>query len=119
MILTVKATNIERTSRILDKIDAMCAKLEKFAPPADPDGLIVKVEVGRISKHHRKGTVYRAEVNVTLGGTYLRAKAAGGDALTALGEAQDEMERRLLKAKKKAVSVKHREGVAMKRVQRV
>lgn len=114
MILTIKATNIERTARIFAKIDTICAKLEKFAPAADPDELRVKIEIGRITRHHRKGIVYRAEINVTLGRTYLRAKAAGGDVVSALEEARDEIERQLLKAKKKAVSVKHREGVKMK-----
>ncbi len=118
MILTIKATNIERTARILERIDTICAKLEKFAPAADPDELRVKIEIGRITRHHRKGIVYRAEINVTLSGISLRAKAAGGDVITALDEARDEIERRLLKAKRKSVSVKHREGVAMKAVRR-
>lgn len=115
MILTIKASNVERTPRILDRIEKICGKLEQFAPPADPDGLVVKIEVGRITRHHRKGVVYRAEIDVTLGKMYLRAKAAGGDVLSALDEAKDEIERRLLKEKKRAVSLKHREGVRMKR----
>lgn len=118
MILTIKATNIERTPRILDKIEKICAKIEKFAPPHDPDALVVKIEVGRITRHHRKGIVYRAEINVTLAGTFVRAKAADNDVVTALGEAQNEIERRLLKSKKKTVSVKHREGVQMKKARR-
>lgn len=114
MILNIKATNIERTSRILERIEKICAKLEKFAPAADPDELRIAIEVGRITRHHRKGTVYRAEINISLGGISLRAKAAGGDVITALDEARDEIERRLLKAKRRSVSVKHREGVKMK-----
>lgn len=115
MILTIKATHIERSPRILDRIEKVCAKLEKFAPKADPDELVVKIEVGRITRHHRKGSVYRAEINVTLGKMYVRARAAGGDVVSALDEAQGEIERRLLKEKKRTVSIKHREGVRMKR----
>ena len=116
MIFTLKTTNVARTPIVMGRIENVCAKIEQFAGKHDPDSLVVKIEVGRITKHHRKGVVYRAEINVTLGGEYLRAKAAGGDVVTALDEAKDEIERRLLKEKRKAVSIKHREGVRMKRV---
>lgn len=115
MISILKTTNVERTPALLKRIDNVCTKIEQFAGTHDPDSLIVTIEVGRITRHHRKGIVYRAEINVTLGGTYLRAKAAGGDTITALDEARDEIERRLLKEKRRAVSIKHREGVLMKK----
>lgn len=118
MIISIKATNVQKTPQILKRVEKICAKVEKFVPAADSDTLAVKIEVGRITRHHRKGIVYRAEINVTLGRTFVRAKAAGGDVITALGEAQDEVERRLLKAKKRTVSIKHREGVRMKKMRR-
>lgn len=106
------------TPVIRSRIDTVLARLEKFAGKTDPDAVTCAIEVGTITKHHRKGKVYRAEINVFVGRKSIRATAAGESVIAALHEAQEEIERRLLKAKKKAVSVKHREGVAMKRMRR-
>ena len=60
-----------------------------------------RVEIGRPSKHHKKGLVYYAEINLKMGGKLLRATVEHVDLRTAIDFARDEIERQIKKFKSK------------------
>lgn len=118
MKTSVKTTRMTLTPQMSAQIDKVCVKLGKVLKVADPEALSCKIEVGCVTRHHRKGDVFRAEINVAAPGIFVRATAAAESVLKALNEAFEEVRREALKAKKKKVSVKHREGVEMKKASR-
>ncbi len=59
------------------------------------------VEIGKPSEHHRKGSVFYAEVNLKVGGTVLRAQAQREDLRIAIVEAKDELQLQIKKFKER------------------
>mgnify|MGYP001599454914 CR=1 FL=1 len=96
----IHAKNIELTPSIETFVNqkmAMIAKLFKLG-----DQLVeARVEIGRPSKHHLKGLVYYAEINLKIGGELLRATVEHVDLRTAVDFARDEIERQVKKFKSK------------------
>ncbi|OGG53842.1 hypothetical protein A3H16_03805 [Candidatus Kaiserbacteria bacterium RIFCSPLOWO2_12_FULL_53_8] len=109
MKVTVKATHTKLTPAVEDRIARICERLEKFANVPDPDALECNIEVGKITEHHRRGNVYRAEVNFTATGKYFRAVAEGETEVAALDLAHDEIKHEL-------VHWKHREQSLVRRL---
>ena len=114
MKINIKATHTKLTSAVRERIDRICGQLDKVANIADPDALECDIEVGKITGHHRKGNVYRAEINFTAAGKYLRAVAEGETEIAALDIAHDEIKHELVHAKHRAQSRIRKEGTQMK-----
>ena len=73
MKTNVKATQMELTSAISDYLSKRLSALDKFVDPTD-DSAMCYVEVGKVSHHHKSGDVFRAEINLHLGGKSFRRK---------------------------------------------
>jgi ribosomal subunit interface protein len=114
MRTNIKATHAELTSAVRERIDKICEQLEKFADIPDPDALQCDFEVGKITEHHRKGNVFRAEINFTASGKYFRAVAEGETEVAALDLAHDEIRRELVHWKHKKQSLMRRLGARFK-----
>lgn len=56
-----------------------------------------KIEVGITSFHHRKGDIYRAEINLRLPGKLLRAEEEAESIHTAINIVKEELERQIKK----------------------
>jgi len=68
----------------------------------DPHDLIeARVEIGKVSKHHRSGRVYYAEVNLKMGGKLLRATCQHEDLRNAIVDVKNELQRQIKKWKEK------------------
>lgn len=65
------------------------------------DTMQARVEIGKPSKHHRKGFVFHAEVNLKLGSKVLRAEAAHADLRTAIIEVKDDLQVQIKRFKEK------------------
>ncbi len=96
----IHVKNIELTSSIeifiSKKMDAI-AKLFKVG-----DELVeARVEIGKPSKHHQKGPIYYAEINLKIAGELLRATVEHVDLRTAIDFARDEIEGQIKKFKSK------------------
>jgi ribosomal subunit interface protein len=64
------------------------------------NGAVIRMEFGRVTAHHRKGKIFRAEINCDIPGIKvgaLRAEATHWDLRTAVDRATDEMARQLEK----------------------
>lgn len=122
MKITIKATNIELTQELRDYIEEKISSLEKFAKIFQGkeyyDGFFRKgkprvevwVEIGRTTKHHQKGDIFRTEVQMHLPGKSIRAEAEREDLKLAITEVKDKLQRELKKYKGKAQSISKRKG---------
>jgi putative sigma-54 modulation protein len=108
----IKATNIELTLAIQDYVDKKLASLEKFFGPQD-DPLIV-VEVGKTTKHHRSGDVFRAEVKVRVSGKDYYAFVERDDLYASIDEVKDEIIREITGSKSKTRALIRRGGAKLK-----
>lgn len=98
MHLNIKGTNLELTQDIKDYVEDKISGLDKFY-----DNILdARVEVGKINRHHQKGDVFRAEVNLEVPQKgILRAEAEREDLYMAINEVKDDLRVILKKYKEK------------------
>jgi len=97
MKINIKATNAKLTPEAHEMINEKVGGLTKYF-----DNIIeADVEIGLISFHHRNGDNFRAEINLTVPGTVLRAEAETDNIEKSINEAKDKMKQELIKYKEK------------------
>lgn len=107
MKINIKATNLDLTPAIKQYIEEKVGGLEKLlsSKSIDWDPEIGRptveafVEISRTTKHHHKGPVFRAEINVPMPGQgkVLRAEAEQWDIRVAIDQIKDEIQIELKK----------------------
>lgn len=112
MKINTKATNISITPSIADYIQKKVEAFEKFLSGA-PE-ILVNVEVGKTTKHHKSGDVFRAEIRLTANGDECYAAAEKDDLYAAIDEVKDEIVRELTSNKKKSLKLFKRGGQQVK-----
>jgi len=100
MKIMIHTKNIELTPSIEQFVNQKMDTLSKLFKPGD-QLTEARIEIGRPSKHHQKGLVYYAEINLKIGGELLRATVEHVDLRTAIDFARDEIERQVKKFKSK------------------
>jgi ribosomal subunit interface protein len=108
MNISIKATNLSLTSELKEYAEEKIGALERLLPKQSADAVKVDVEIGKPSKHHRKGEVFRCEVNVTMGKILLRAEEPGQTPFESIDRVRDEIEREVKKMKSKRRSTARR-----------
>lgn len=101
MRIRVKATNIDLSPDVKNYAIEKITSLERFLPDIQSDSIITEIELGRPSKRHRTGEVFRCEVNLTINGKLLRAEEKGRTIIEAIDKVRDEIEGRVRKTKDK------------------
>lgn len=99
------------TMYIEKKMEALDKFMKHFGP-----SISAQVEVGRISRHHKTGEVFRVEVQVHVPGKELRAEALGKTVLQAMDAVKDEIQSELERRKEKEVDAKKKGGAAIKKM---
>lgn len=61
-----------------------------------------RVEIGKPSRHHKSGRIFRAEANIKMGGVLLRATCEHEDLRNAIVDVKDELQEQIRKFKEKA-----------------
>ena len=104
MKIVIKKTNIELTPKIEEYIEEKIGGVDKLLDDMDRNVVEARVEVGRTTRHHQKGDIFRAEVNLTLPGQLLRVVAEERDLRTAIDRVKEDLQREIKKyrGKKKA-----------------
>ena len=97
MKIIIKTTNLELTSAIEEHVEQKIGSVDKLLDDMDRETVEARVEIGRITKHHQKGDIFRAEVNLTLPGRLLRSVAEEGDLRTALDQVKNDIQREIKK----------------------
>jgi putative sigma-54 modulation protein len=112
MKINTKATNITITPAISDYIEKKVATFEKFLQ--NVEGVLINVEVGKTTKHHKSGEVFRAEIHLLSGGDDYYAVAETDDLYASIDEVKDEIIRELTSKRKKALRLWRKSGAAIK-----
>lgn len=109
MNINLKATNIELTPAINDYLEKKVKELEKFIRLKD-ESVQAWVEIGKITNHHKKGDVFRAEIQIHLPhyGKGVRAEAIHEALNAAIDDAHGQMKIELEKVKDKKISLARR-----------
>lgn len=104
MKIIIKTTNIKLTPAIEDYINQKVGGLDKFLNYVEEELKEARVEIGRTTKHHQKGDIFRAEVNLSLGNKVLRSEAEEWDIKAAIDAVKDELEQEIKKYRGKQIA---------------
>jgi putative sigma-54 modulation protein len=113
MRINEKGTNMQITPSIREYLYKKLDAIEKFTA-ANDESAMCDVELGKTTKHHKNGDVFRTEINLHIKGKNLRAVAEMDDLFASIDIAKDEMIRELQSNKDKKVSAVRRGGAKMK-----
>ena len=113
MKIQIKATGIELTPAIRDYVEKKLESLEKFIR-TETETALAEVEVGTVNKHHKSGDIFRAELNLTMGGEKIYVHAEKDDLYAAIDEMRDISERELTASKDKKLTLAKRGAAKIK-----
>lgn len=125
MKINIKGTNLDLTPSIYEYIERKIGELDKFIEhvggAADREGgtstVEAFVEVGRTSRHHKKGDVYRAEAQIRMPHVKgVRAVAETSDLYQSIDEVKNELQRQLKQHSEKQRTKFRRGSRAFKRL---
>lgn len=115
MKIILKSKNLEITQSVEDYLQKKLDSLEKFVKDFNQELLIADIEVGRTTFHRKSGDVFRAEINLSLGGELLRAEAESDDLFAAIDEVRDDLELKIKKFKTKKETIFKRGARSIKK----
>lgn len=100
MKIKIRSKNFDLTPAIDEYVSKKISSLEKFL---DVKGeVLCEVEIGRTTKHHNSGDIFKAEVNIAQpGGKQIYVVAEEVDLYTAIDVVRDEAERAIVSRKNK------------------
>ncbi len=116
MKITIKATNIKLSPSIKSFVEEKIGGLEKFLQKIKIDPLEAFIEIEKTTVHHRKGDVFRAEVQFCLPGQSIRAESTKDDLHLAIDEVKDELQRKIKQYTQKQISKRRRGARAIKKL---
>lgn len=91
MRIIIKGTNIKLSPNITSYVEQKIGGLEKFLKGIDSNLIEARVEVGKIIRGQRQGDLFRAEVNLNLGGQMLRVEKTEEALMAAIDLVKDEL----------------------------
>lgn len=101
MRIKIKGTNIDLTSNIKNYIEEKILSCEKFLNTKFDT--LAQIEIEK-STHHRKGKVFRAEINLKLPKENLRVESKGENLSLVITDLKDVLQSILKKYKEKKAS---------------
>ncbi len=101
MNIVTKATNLILTPDLQEYLEKKLSSLSKLVKSGHSEHIETRVELGRTTLHHKKGEVFFAEVNLSIGKHLLRARQETTDIHSAIDEVKDELKTELVKFKSK------------------
>lgn len=97
MLIKIESKNIKLDEALIIWVEKKIGGLEKFLKKIDSAAIEARVEIGKPSKHHRKGPVWYAEVNLKVPRKLLRAVSIDKDLRTAINQVKDEIQQQIKK----------------------
>ena len=111
MKTNIKATGITLTPSVSEYIDKKIGMLDKFFQNEE---VLVNVEVGRTTKHHKSGDIFRAEIRLTINGEEYYSVSEKDDLYAAIDEVKDEVVYGMTSKRKKSIKLLKRGGAQIK-----
>ena len=102
MQIIIKATQFDLTVSIKKNIEEKIESLSKFIF-YPKDSVKVFVEVALETKHHKKGEIYYAEINIKTADKVFRSEARKENLYQAINQAKKELQKILRKDKEKRI----------------
>lgn len=97
MRITIRSKNLKITPALQSHINSKISKVaERFLVGARRDA-ILDLEFSRATLHHRKGKVFHAEANLSIGKNLLRAEVVDEDMYVSVDLLSEEIKRELQK----------------------
>ncbi|MCX6792830.1 MAG: ribosome-associated translation inhibitor RaiA [Candidatus Falkowbacteria bacterium] len=104
MKVNIRANNLKLTPAIHDYIDEKMAAVEKFLGNIQVINCDFEVEL--TTKHHHKGDIFRAEVNLEVAKDLLRVEKLEADLYKAIDKVKDHLIDVITKHKEKMISTR-------------
>jgi putative sigma-54 modulation protein len=117
MNLNIKTTNISLTPETKNYLEKKLMMIDKLVH-LDQDNVFIYAELGKTTRHHRAGDIFRAEVNMQIGGKKIYVEAEEESLYAAIDKLKDELEEKLKSDKDKKTSLLRRGGRQVKNVLR-
>lgn len=115
MNTNIKATNVELTPAINDYLNKKIAAFDKLINQND-ESAALNVVLAKITRHHQKGDIFKAEMNLHISGKVLQASSEEQDIFAAIDLVKDEMMRELKSHKDKRIGILKRGGAKVKQI---
>lgn len=114
MTVNYKATNLVLTSDINEYLNKKLDSLGKFID-LDDEAVVAQVEVGKTTRHHQSGEIYRAEINIRADGKTFRAVSESTEILSAIDMMKDQITQELRRYKTKKLHFLRHSGQKVKK----
>jgi len=105
MQIIFKKKDFEITPSIQDYVQKKMETLERFLKSFGDEKMIAEVELGKSTGRQKSGEIFRAEINLNLGGKMFRAESEQDDLLAAIDEVRDDLEQEIKKFKEKKETI--------------
>lgn len=113
MTINIKATNIELTEAIEDYVNKKLESLDKFSKDTEMN---IYVEVGKTTKHHKNGDLFKSEINLGLNGKNFFTNSEKDDLYAAIDESIEDLVRRITYKKDKDNTLFKRGSMSIKKM---
>ena len=123
MKINLKTKNFSPTQAIKTYLEQKINSLDKFLP--NGESISADIELAKTTKHHQKGDVFRAEVNLNVPGLpagrpgrLIRAAAEKWNLMVAIDTVRNELQREIRDNKEKNLSLYKRGARILKKLLR-
>jgi putative sigma-54 modulation protein len=100
MKIIIKSTNLELTEAIKNYINKKTSSLNRFLKKYEENSeLNLNIEIAKTTRHHQKGDVFYAEINLKLPNKLLRAEEYSSNLYAAIDLVKDKIKEEILKFK--------------------
>ena len=113
----IKTTNIEFTQEISDYLDKRLQSAQKLIDPNDTS-VLFDIEIGKTTKHHQSGNIFRAEINLHIAGKQMRVSSEEATIINAINKVEKEIVRELRRFKGKRLRFIRKGGAKLKNLMR-
>ena len=107
-ISTFKTTDFEKTDAIESYLTAKVEGLERYLTSI-PTPHEARIEIGKETKHRKKGPFFRCEINLHLPKHMLRAESSAESLYAAIDITLDELKRQVVRFKERPVAVRKKQ----------
>lgn len=109
----IKTTNFTLTDDVSKYLEKRMSVIDRYVEPDDTSA-ILEIEIGKTTRHHQSGDIFRAEANMHARHIDLRAEAERDTILVAIDAMKDELVNTLRSKKHKRITLIRRGGLKIK-----
>jgi ribosomal subunit interface protein len=112
-VMNIKITKFELNPKTRNYLNKRLEQLKKFVDLKSPNTNL-DIEIGKTTRHHRKGDIFKTELNLTISGKYYRAEEESESIESSIDLATEELLKQLRRNKDKKETLLKRGGRKIK-----